>query len=61
MSSVIVHMKTALPCAASDENNAPSTRAYRTKRSFFAAHFDEAGIPISEPSRAKGRTVAVCA
>jgi len=107
MSSVVVSMKTAIPRAASDENKAPSTRAYRTKTSFFAVHFDEAGkgrivflphgatlrvigpssllpdgfevkfehltynvfetdlvarsIPISEPTRAKGRTMAVCA
>jgi hypothetical protein len=43
MSSIIVSMKTAIPCAASDENTDPSTRAYRTRKSFFAVRFDEAG------------------
>jgi hypothetical protein len=61
MSSVVVPVKTALPCAASDENNAASTRAYRTKVSFFAVHLDEAGIPFSDQTRAKGRTMMVCA
>ena len=43
MSSVVVSMKTAILCAASDENHAPWTRACRTKTSFLAVHFDEAG------------------
>ena len=103
----VVSLKAALRCATSDESNSASTRAYRTKTSFVAVHFDEAGkgqivflpyaatlrvigpssllpdgfevkfehlicnvfetdlvarsIPISEPTRAKGRTMAVCA
>lgn len=107
MSSVVVSLRTAFPCASSDESNAPLTRAYRAKTSLVAVHFDEVGkgrivfIPfgatlrvigpssllpdgfevqfehsiynvfetdllarsvlISEPTRAKWRTLAVCA
>ena len=43
MSSAAVSFRTAFPCATRDESNAPSTRAYRTKTSFVAVHFDETG------------------
>jgi hypothetical protein len=43
MTSALVSLKTVLPCVYSDENNAPVERAYRTKTSFVAVHFDEAG------------------
>jgi hypothetical protein len=43
MSLAVVSSRTAFPCATSAERKAPSTRAYRTKNSFVAVHFDEAG------------------
>ena len=107
MTSAAVSLTTAFPCTTSDDSNAPSTRAYRSKTSFVAVHFDKAGkgrivfIPfgvtlrvigpssllpdgfevqfehltynvfeidlvarsvlISEPTRATGGTMAVCA
>jgi hypothetical protein len=100
-------MKAAVSCVASDQDNVHLTRAYRTKTSFVAVHFDDAGkgrivflpygatlrvigpssllpdgfevkfedlvynvfeidlvarsILISEPTRPKGRGMAVCA
>jgi hypothetical protein len=43
MNSAVVSLKTAFPCATSNDSNAPSSRAYRTKTSFVAVHFDNAG------------------
>jgi hypothetical protein len=43
MTSALVSLKTVLPCVHSDVNNAPAKRAYRTKTSFVAVHFDETG------------------
>ena len=107
MKAAVVPLKTALPSVASDADNVRPTRAYRTKTSFVAVHFDDAGkgrivfvpygatlrvigpssllpdgfevkfedfvynvfetdlvarsILISEPTRPKGRGMAVCA
>jgi hypothetical protein len=43
MPTPVVSLKTVHLGVASDENNAPASRAYRTKTSFVAVHFDHAG------------------
>jgi hypothetical protein len=50
MKARVVSLKTALPTVASEETSAHSTRADRTKTSFVALHFDDAG---------KGRIVSL--
>jgi hypothetical protein len=43
MTSAVVSLKTALPCATRYETNTSPTRAYRTQTSFVAVHFEEPG------------------
>jgi hypothetical protein len=43
MTTPVVSSMAFVPAANSNENNAAATRAYRTKTSFVAVHFDEPG------------------
>jgi hypothetical protein len=43
MTSAVVSLKPTLARATSEENGPAATRMYRTKTSFVAVHFDEAG------------------
>jgi len=43
MTSAVVSLKPTLPRVTSEKNNPPATRTYRTKTSFVAVHFDQAG------------------
>jgi hypothetical protein len=43
MTSAVVYLKPTLARVTSEENAPPATRMYRTRTSFVAVHFDEAG------------------